>query len=126
MAVGVFSILIVVLIVGIAIGSLGTAIVLFLSRGQAVQHSDDPPVASDPSNPYAPSQITTRIVGARVGCGVAGVLLLLAGTALLGVLVWAGARSAAPIPATPVPPTPVATPAPAVTPPPAGTPDPSN
>lgn len=113
MAIGVFAILFVVLIVGIAIGSAVTAIVFFMSRRQILQHGGNPPLVSDPSNPYAPSQITTRVVGARIGWGVAGVVFLLIGIALLAALFWTRMRSAAPVPATPAPPTPVATPAPA-------------
>jgi hypothetical protein len=109
MAISFFAILLVVLLVGLVIGSVVTGVVLLSVRTRAAESGEQLPPATDPSNPYAPSQVTYRSVGAGLGCAIAGVLLLIAGALSIAGIFWFTLVSA-PKPATPQPPTPITAP----------------
>lgn len=71
----------------------GTAIsvilltMFFRSRPVTTEETQYAHALSDSSNPYQPSNISTRVVGSRLGCGMVGVVhLVLAGVMLLAVL----------------------------------------
>lgn len=71
----------------------GTAIsgilftLFFRARPITTEESQQEPSPVDSSNPYQPSNISTRVVGSRLGCGMVGVVhLVLAGVMLLAIL----------------------------------------
>ena len=112
LALGSLIILVFVFVAGISLGVVFTLIALSGRRTITVQSPGDPPLVSDSTNPYEPSNITSRVVRSGTGCGVVGIVLaILAGLMLAAILVFVSLRTSV-VPATVQTPPPVLQPQP--------------
>ena len=99
--------LVFIFVAGISLGVVFTLIAIAGRRTITVQSPDDPPLVRDSSNPYEPSNITSRVVRSGTGCGTVGIVLaILAGLMLAAILVFLSRRVSV-VPATVQTPPPV-------------------
>ena len=111
LALGTLIILVFIFVAGISLGVVFTLIAISGRRTITVQSPDDPPLVRDSSNPYEPSNITSRVVRSGTGCGVVGIVLaILAGLMLAAILVFASRRASVAVPAPVLIPPPVVQP----------------
>ena len=111
-ALGTLIILVFIFVAGISLGVVFTLIAISGRRTITVQSPDDPPLVRDSSNPYEPSNITSRVVRSGTGCGTVGIVLaILAGLMLAAILVFVSLRTSV-VPAPVLIPPPVVQPQP--------------